>query len=283
MDIVYLNGQYLPRTQASVSVMDRGFLLGDGIYEVIPCYAGQLFRLEQHLVRLKQSLEAVYLELNFDWQAVIESLLQKNGAKHCCVYLQVTRGAPGQREHRLIAATPTVYIMLLPLPEIQTSLDDSGISLQSVEDIRWQRCDIKSTSLMANCLMKEMAVQAGADDALLIRDGYAIESAAANIFIVKNGVIKTPAKSHQILAGITRDLVVEIARDNGIPLEETLFSLNDVLAADEVWVTSSTREVCPVIRVDDQPIGSGKAGPVWRQLANYYLAFKHKLYRGEIR
>ena len=286
MNYVYLNGEYLPREQATVSVMDRGFLFGDGIYEVIPCYNHKLFRFHQHIVRLKQSLAATRIQQKFspeDWLEIINKLIEMNRLKHCSVYLQVTRGLIEERDHCFTRDnSASVFVMTRPLPASHEQPDESGLSLLAVDDIRWHRCDIKSTSLIANCLLKQQAQDQGADEVLLVRDGKAIEGGASNLFIVADGVIKTPPKNELILAGITRDLIVELAHNNNMPLVEDYFSLEDVYAADEVWISSSTRQLSPVWQVDSQLINDGKTGAVWYQIIEHYNEFKQKLYRGEV-
>ncbi len=287
MNTVYLNGQYLPLEEASISVMDRGFLFGDGIYEVIPCYAGQLFRFEQHIERLNRSLRAIDLRLDYsldEWRNTLLTLTQRNHVTQCSVYLQVTRGVYQTRDHRWPEQiTPTVFARLSPLPESSQRPSSQGIKLKTVEDIRWKRCDIKAITLLANCIARQEAEKHHADEALFVNDGYAIEGSASNVFIVSNGVLKTAPKSEKILGGITRDLVLEIARENQIPCDETLFTLSELKQAEEVWVTSSTREIQPVWWVDEFAVNQAKTGKVWFSMIEHYMAFKEKLYRGEIK
>ncbi len=283
--ICYLNGEYLPPEEAKISVMDRGFLFGDGVYEVIPVYGGYLFRLTEHLDRLDRSLELIKLDnpLARDrWTALLEDLVARNGGGDQSVYLQVTRGAAPKREHNFPETViPTVLAMSNPLPAPDPQLLESGIHVASVEDVRWQYCHIKAITLLPNVLLKQQARDAGADEAILIRDGNATEGSASNIFIVSDDQLVTPPKSNLLLPGITRDLVVELALSNDIPLVERDIPEAELHTAREIWVTSSTREIMPVVDLDGQPIGGGKAGDWWRRLHAIYSDYKAAVSRGE--
>lgn len=276
----------MPLEQASISVMDRGFLFGDGVYEVIPVYGGQLFRFTQHIERFNRSLSAIGIEpchTFAEWQSLCERLLEQNQSQTCSVYLQVTRGVVEQRDHRFPKQPkPTVFGRVSPLPEAKAKPSSQGVRLCTVEDIRWQRCDIKAITLLANCMARQAAENAGADEALFVREGYAIEGSASNVFMVKQGEILTAPKSQHILGGITRDLVLEIAQQHAMSYRETLFTLDELKQADEVWITSSTREIQPVWYVDDFAIGNAQTGPIWHQMIEHYMSFKQKLYRGEV-
>jgi len=284
MEIVALNGALLPLEQASVSVMDRGFLFGDGVYEVIPCYAGQLFRWEQHLTRLKYSLQETRISVPFtdeEWKHHLERVINANDIKNCSVYLQVTRGVQSVRDHRFQHIDkPTIFIRVTPLPDVDEKPSAAGKTMFSVDDIRWKRCDIKAITLLANCLARQEAEEAGADEALMIHDGYAIEGSASNVFMIKNDELFTPPKSPKILGGITRDLVVELAKSKGLKVTEQVFTLEELMLADEVWITSSTREIQPVVKIDHQTIGSGVAGPIFAKMSEWYVEFKRELYAG---
>lgn len=273
--LVYLNGTYLPLNEAKVPVLDRGFLFGDGVYEVIPVYGGRPFRLEEHLRRLDHSLAGIRMVSPLsdgEWAEVFRRLIGGPGDQY--IYLQVTRGVQPKRDHAIPAEIePTVFVMCSPIAPIP--LD--GIRAVTVPDIRWLRCDIKAITLLSNVLLRQEAVDLGAAEAILVRDGRVTEGAASNIFIVKEGVVITPPKSSEILPGITRDLVLELARAEGIPAEERSFSLEELKAAEEIWMTSSTREVLAVIELDGNPVGSGQPGPVWKRIQSIYQAYKQGL------
>lgn len=275
--IVFLNGDYLPIDEARVPVLDRGFIFGDGIYEVIPAYCGRLFRLEEHLQRLNNSLQAIHLQNPFsetEWQAILEKLLKQNEGDDQSVYVQITRGV-AQRDHGFPAGTqPTVFAMANPLTTPAPEILNQGVSAISVPDIRWQNCHIKAIALLPNILMRQQALDQGAMEAILLRDGQVTEGAASNVFIVSNGIIKTPAKSNYLLPGITRDLVVELAHSNNLTCEEMAISESELLAADEIWLTSSTKEIMPVTHLNEQPIGSGQPGPVWQQMYAIFQTYK---------
>ncbi|NVJ51754.1 MAG: D-amino acid aminotransferase [Gammaproteobacteria bacterium] len=286
MTHVYLNGDYLPLAQASVSVTDRGFLFGDGIYEVIPVYYGQLFRLEQHLVRLNRSLAEIFIELRItesEINAIAERLLALNQLQNASLYLQVTRGTSSVRDHRFPAAPkPTIYASLNPLPAVDERPDPTGRRAICVDDIRWQRCDIKAITLLANCMARQQAENSGADEALMVHDNWVIEGSASNLFMVRDNVVYTAPTSPWILGGITRELVLELLHEKGFKVSEQLFTRAELYAADEAWITSSTREIQPLVAIDGQCIGNGQAGPIWHQITEYYMAYKQKLYNGHI-
>lgn len=276
--IAYLNGRYLPLEQACVPVLDRGFLFGDGVYEVIPAYGGRLFRLPQHLARLSRSLEAVRIPgpmAEGAWTALLEELVSRNGGGDLWVYLQVTRGA-AQRDHAFPAeAVPTVFAMAGPLKPPAAEVLEQGAAAVTRPDFRWGRCDIKAVTLLANVLMRQEAKEAGALEAILLRDGLALEGASSNLFVVENGLLSTPPKGPQILPGITRDLVLELARDDGLPVAEEAVPEARLRTAEEILLTSSTREIVAVTRLDGAPVGAGRPGPVYRRLRELFQAYKH--------
>ncbi len=283
MSICYLNGEYLPLEQARVPVLDRGFIFGDGVYEVIPVYGGRLFRLPQHLQRLHDSLAAIRIDnplTDEQWQTLLETLVEKNragGDNDQSVYLQVTRGV-ARRDHGFPKDTrPTVFAMSSPLASADPQQMQAGVAAITLDDIRWRYCHIKTIALLPNVLLKQQALEKGAVEAILVRDGEVTEGSASNIFIVRDGVIRTPAKSERLLPGITRDLIVELARDNGLPCEEGVVREDELHAADEVWLSSSTREILPVTRLDERPVGDGRAGPLWRRMIGIYQDYKQRL------
>jgi len=276
--IVYLNGQYLPIEDAKISVLDRGFTFGDGVYEVIPVYKGHIFRMREHLERLNNSLDEVYIDRPYaleQWQGILRELIEKNSIKNTgndlSLYMQVTRGI-SERDHAIdIATKQTVFAMCRPLPEYDRC---AGISAIIEEDIRWKYCHIKAITLLPSVMLRHKARDAGATEAILVKDGYITEGAASNVFIVKNGIVKTPPKDGSLLPGITRDLVVELLTESGIPCEELAIKEIELKQADEIWITSSTWEIVPVIKLDNNPVGTGRPGEVWQQASDIYQAFK---------
>jgi D-alanine transaminase len=273
-DTVYLNGEYLALADAKISVMDRGFLFGDGVYEVIPAYAGRLFRLEDHLERLDNSLKSIRLRnphSHEQWRTLLTVLLKKDLDQS--IYLQITRGAAPKRDHAFPQnVTPTVFAMVSGITP--HSDPDNGVKAISLEDSRWKLCDTKAITLLANVLLRQEAVDNSCAEAILFKEGYLTEGAASNVFAVIDGVLMTPPKSPAILPGITRDIILEIARKNSIPCGEHAISKTDMKKASEIWITSSTREIIPIVELDGEIIGSGKPGPVWNTL--YKLFQEHK-------
>lgn len=284
MATVYLNGQFMPAEQATVSVLDRGFIFGDGVYEVIPVYGGHLFRFDQHLERLQNSLDAIRLPNPLraeQWQDMLSQLVQRNGDGDQSLYLQITRGV-AKRDHAIPAqVTPTVFAMSNPLITPPAEQLAQGVAAITMDDIRWQNCHIKAISLLANILLRQQAVDAGTAEAILIREGQATEGAASNLFIVKHNTLITPPKGPLLLPGITRDLILELARANAIEAREATVSRADLAAADEIWLSSSTKEILPVTRLDDQPVGDGLPGPLWQRMLALFQDYKQKLRSGE--
>lgn len=290
MSIVYLNGAFLPLEDAHVSVTDRGFLFGDGVYEVIPAYGGRLLRLPHHLKRLQDSLNGIRLinPLNdAEWEAVLNELLSRNrhraGADNDqSVYLQVTRGTAATRDHSFPEQiAPTIYAAANPIPAPDPEIATRGVAAVTLEDIRWQCCDIKAITLLANVLMRQRAADQNAAEALLIRDGLVIEGSSSNVFAISDGVIRTPPKSPLMLPGITRDLALELARLHRLPCEETPITESALRNADEIWISSSTREIVPVTRLDGHPVGKGEPGPVWKNMVRHYRAYKDAVRSGQ--
>lgn len=283
--IVFLNGAFMPQDQAFVPVMDRGFVFGDGVYEVIPVYGGRLFRLDEHLQRLQHSLDGIRLVnpmSSSDWRATLERLVRENGAGEQSVYLQVTRGhAP--RDHAFPADTrPTVFISSNPLKPVAPALLQHGVAAITLDDIRWQYCHIKAIALLPNILLRQQAIDAGAQEAILVRDGVVTEGAASNVFMISDGVIQTPPKGPFLLPGITRDLVLELAAAHDLPCRETEFGPAELARAGEIWLSSSTRELLPVTRLDGKPVGDGRPGPVWQRMHALYQSYKRALIAGEV-
>ncbi len=279
-EIVYLNGEFLPLDEAKVSVLDRGFIFGDGVYEVIPCYGGQMFRVDEHLRRLEHSLEGIRLTSPLPpakWKGILQRLVELHPDEDQSLYLQITRGVAG-RDHGFPKGTPpTVFAMSKPLPPAPPKLLEQGAAAVTLPDIRWQYCHIKATSLLPNVLLRQQALDAEADEAILLRDGEATEGAASNLFIVKDGILTTPPKDNRLLPGITRDLVVELAASANIPCQEQAVTETDLRTAEEIWLTSSTKEILPVTRLDGKPVGSGTPGERWRQMYRLYQQYKQRL------
>ncbi|HQR03945.1 MAG: D-amino acid aminotransferase [Proteobacteria bacterium] len=282
-NLAYLNGEFLPLDQAHVSVMDRGFLFGDGVYEVIPVYSRRPFRLAEHLLRLARSLAAVRISnphADADWAALIDRIIAAGESEDQSIYLQVTRGVATVRNHALRSDTPpTVFIMGEAL-RVPQDLQRDGITAVSAADNRWQRCDIKTTSLLPNCLLRQRAVDAGAAETVLFRDGFLAEGAASSIFVVSGGMLLAPQKNHHLLPGITYDIVLELAVTHGLPHQVRDIPEAEVRGADELWLASSPREVLPIIRLDDRPVGAGVPGPVYARMIDWYRDFKARTMRG---
>ena len=278
MSIAYLNGEYLPIEECKISVLDRGFIFGDAIYELIPVYNSKPFYLEAHLKRLARSLDQTKMcnpHANNEWKQIISSLVEHSGLTKLSVYLQVTRGV-AKRDHAFPENTsPTVFGMSNPWPAVNPDMYKKGLAVVTVQDMRWDRCDIKVTSLLANVMKKQQAVDSNADEAILIRDGYVLEGSATNVFIVKDGAVMTAPKNNLILPGITRDAVVELLNENNIPLLEQAPTQQQLEQADEVWITSSTKECAPVTKVDGKSVGTGIPGELWQKVFSLFQEHNH--------
>ncbi len=280
--IVHLNGKFLPIDQAFVPVLDRGFMFGDGVYEVIPAYSRHVFRLDEHLKRLQHSLDGIRLanpHRDADWAALLRELIAQNEGDDQYIYLHVTRGV-AKRDHAFPKeVAPTVFMMSTPLVTPPRELCETGVSAVTAIDNRWDRCDIKAIALLPNVLLRQLAIDHGAAETIMFRDGILTEGAASNIFAVENGVILAPPKDNRMLPGITYDLVLELAAANGMPLEVGKFTESRIRAADELWLTSSTKEVLPITRLDGHPVGNGKPGAVFWKMHGLYQAYKANVMR----
>ena len=258
-------------------VLDRGFMFGDGVYEVIPVYKGKPFELARHLVRLNNSLSEIRLPAPMtddEWRTLIATGIEKSGESTASVYLQVTRGVAAKRDHRYPETVqPTVLLIVSP-SELLERKKVEPLNMITLDDFRWSRGHIKTISLIAAGMLRNEAIAHDADDAILVKDGRVTEASASNLFIVSNGVLVTPPKSNHILHGITRDVIVELARDNGIEVAEREFTPDEMMAADEVMISSSTHEIWPVGSIDGVTIGNGAPGVVWSKLDSLFQAMK---------
>ncbi|MFA5983968.1 MAG: aminotransferase class IV [Methylococcaceae bacterium] len=271
---VYLNGQYLPLDQAKISVLDRGFLFGDGVYEVIPAYGGKFFHFKEHLLRLDNSLSGIRLtnpNTLEQWFNILNPLLDPTLDQY--IYLQITRGTGSKRDHAFPEhISPTVFAMCSNIEQFAGRTE--GIKAVTLDDSRWDLCNVKATTLLANILLRQKAIEQGSAEALLVKNGIVTEGAASNIFAVIDGVLTTPPKGPAILPGITRDVILELAQKNHIACQEHSITLDALKSASEIWVTSSTREIVPIINLDNQIISGGKPGPVWDKMNQIFQAYK---------
>jgi D-alanine transaminase len=281
---VFLNGKFMPLEDAHISPLDRGFIFGDGVYEVIPFYDGKALRLREHLQRLQRSLNELDIINPYPvdlWEAHIGALVQHNGGGNIAVYIQVTRGVAKRDFAPLKGLTQTVFMMANPLPTPKREVYERGISCVSLDDNRWLRCHIKSTALLGAVMLKNESSIEGADEAMLFRDGYLTESSASNIAAIKNSVILCPPLDNLILPGITYELMIELARKAGIPLEVRRVSRREVRKADELWILSSTKEVVPITTLDGKPVGhgdnAGKPGPLFAKMYELFQIYKRGL------
>ena len=280
--MIFLNGKMMPIEDASVPVLDRGFIFGDGVYELVPVYSRVPFRLDEHLARLERSLAETRIRNPYtraQWRDIIYKVIDAQPFEDQGVYFQVTRGV-AKRDHAFPRnAEPTVFMMSNPLVNPPAEVVEKGATAVTATDNRWHRCDIKSISLIGNCLLRQLSAEAGGAETILFRDGKLTEASASNVFIVKGGVILSPAKDNLILPGITYDVVSEIARANRLPMEYREITEAEVRAADEVWVTSSSKEVLAIVELDGRKVGDGRPGPVFRRMHQLYQEFKQRVMR----
>lgn len=269
-----------------VSAFDRGFIFGDGVYEVIPIFGGLPFRLPQHLTRLKRnlktlSIEGVYKETN--WKDLIKQLIGPDVAADQSIYLQITRGAAARDHCFPEQSEPTIFAFSQTLSYPSSEDIENGVRTITMDDVRWSRCDIKSISLLGNVLARQQAKEAGVTESILIREGQVTEGAASNIFIVNGNIAVTPPKSRFLLPGITRDLVIELMDAKGIKNEERPISDHELFAAKEVWMTSSMKEILPVVKVDHKQIGNGKPGKLFKKVFSIYQDYKSDFREGKVK
>jgi D-alanine transaminase len=281
LPISYLNGAFVPLSEARISPLDRGFLYGDGVYEVMPVYAGRPFRFEAHAARLTRSLAEIRMEdphTRAEWRDLLSTLITRNGGGDQYVFWQVTRGAEFGRNHAPLPDIPrTVFAFCAPLPVTAATTLENGVECITAQDTRWARCDIKSVSLLANVLLRQLSVDAHAGETILLRDGELMEASASGVHVVLGGVIVSPPRSSKILPGTTRSAMEEVAASAGIPYEVASVSEQQLRSADEIWLSAATREVQPVTQLDGKPVGTGKPGPLWQRIYEQWQRYKREL------
>lgn len=263
----FLNGDYMPLEECKVSPLDRGFIFGDGIYELLPVYKKKPFYLQQHLTRLERSMNEIRIDNpnpRSEWEKIIQTLILNSNEENLAIYVQVTRGV-APRDHVFPKETDaTVFAMANVLAPVPQDILQNGVAVITSEDLRWQRCDIKVISLLANILSRQDALQASAAEAIMVRDGYALEGAASNLFVVRDGKVFTHPKDNLILPGITRDFILELLDEQGIHYAEQPISKEWLYSSDEIWITSSAKEVLAVTKIDGDQVGKGVPGEVWK-------------------
>jgi D-alanine transaminase len=282
MSIVFLNGDYMPMEEARISPMDRGFLFGDGIYEVVPSYAGKVVGFGPHMDRMQDGLDAIEIQLRVEhehWRAIAGELVTRNGGGNLGIYFHVSRGADTKRHHAYPEGiAPTIYAFAFEIPP--APIADKNVvtpyTVSTAEDLRWKRCNIKSTALLGNVMHYQQSHAQGHSETLLYnQDGELTEAAACNLYVVKHGIIATPLLDHQKLPGITRLMLLEILRrDGSIAVQERVVTRAELENADEVWISSSSKEIAPVIEIDGKPVGDGSVGDVWLAAQTLYSAHK---------
>ena len=274
MGLAYLNGEFMDVAEAKISPLDRGFLFGDGVYEVVPVYDGQFFRMQEHLARLERSLEAISLKSTHTltrWQEILSRIVGENGTGDQAVYIQITRGAPLVRQHIFsdTGATATYFATSWPFKTVPIEQREGGSAI-TLTDTRWGLCHIKSVNLLANILAMQQAHAQGHKEAILIREEHVVEATSSNVFMVKDNILITPPKTEYMLGGITREVILELATAHHIGTEIRHIHHTELTTADEIWVSSSTKEAWPIIELDQKAVGDGKIGPLWRQMIHYY-------------
>ena len=278
--MIYLNGDYMPLEEARIPVLDRGFIFGDGIYEYIPVFERAPFRMREHYQRLVRSLAEVKIPNPFDeagFFAVVRKLIAEHPSDNQGIYIHITRGV-APRDHSFPKGVkPTVFIMSNPLVLPTQAQIDNGLAVSVREDIRWLRCDIKSISLLGHCMLRTEATEEGSAEVILVRDGHLTEASASNVLIVKDGSVLCPPKDNLILPGITYDVVLELLREHGFKHSVRPVTESELRSAQEVWLTSSTKDVLAVTRMDGKPVGSGRPGPVFARIRPLFTALKAKM------
>jgi D-alanine transaminase len=278
--IAHFNGQLLPLDRISISPLDRGFIFGDGVYEVIPVYEGTMLRGREHFERLQRSMDEIRLSNPHtvdEWLAITQELLKHHPGNQS-VYIQVTRGVPPKRDHVLpTGLKPTVFMMCYPLASPSKEAVENGVACITARDFRWEKCNIKSTSLLGNVLARQLSADVGAVETIMLRDGFLTEAAASNVFVVKNNVVLAPPRDNLILLGITYDLLTQLAAEGSVKVEIRQVAEAELRSADEVWLTSSTKEVLAVTTLDGKPVGTGKPGPLFKRMHALFQDYKSKV------
>ncbi len=283
----FLNGQFLPLSEARISPMDRGFLYSDGVYEVIPVYSRFPFRIDEHLSRLQHSLDGIRLpnpHTNEEWRTIILRLIDETEFDDQLLYIQVTRGADIKRDPCFPKGVPqTIFLFTAPLVGPTAALREHGVAAITAPDIRWSRCDLKTLALLPNVLTRQLSADAGCAETIMFRNGYLTEGSSTNVFVVKDGAILTPPQDNLILPGVTSNVVLELAAAHHAPLEVRPVSETELRNADELWLTSSTKEVLGVVTLDGRPVGhgdtAGRPGPVTRRMHAWFCAFRENVMR----
>ncbi len=281
LPLCYLNGAVLPLAEARISPLDRGFLYADGVYEVMPVYGGRPFRFSAHAERLTRSLAALRMDdphSREQWRAILGTLIERNGGGDCYVYWQVTRGAQNGRTHAPLPDIPrTVFAFCAPFPQPGAEVLAHGIACITAPDTRWARCDVKSVALLANVLLRQESIDAGAAETILLRDGELTEASASAVHVLIGHEVLTPPNSRRILPGTTRNVVEEMAARAAVPWRAAPVTEAQLRAAEEIWVSAATREVQPVTRLDGRPVGTGQPGPRWRAVYEELQRYKREL------
>jgi len=281
---LYLNGNYTAVKKAKISVFDRGFMFGDGVYEVIPVYSGKLFRSEGHLARLQYSLDAIDIPnplTTLQWNEIFSTLIEHNfPSVDSVIYLQITRGTMEKRDHAWPPdMQPNVLVTCTEQVYAKQDSATAGAKAVTLDDTRWSDCHIKTINLLANALLHQEARNQGANEAILIREGFAIEGSQSNLFIVRDDIVITPPKSRHMLGGITREIVLELCQRNKIICSEKNISEDDLHQANEIWLSSATRELLPIVTLNQHAVGNGRPGVVWQQIIQLYHEYKFNLIR----
>ncbi len=281
LPICYLNGQRMPLIEARISPMDRGFLYADGAYEIMPVYDGRPFRFTAHRERFTRSLNEIRMSDPHtveEWRDILGGLIKANGEGNQYIYWQVTRGAERGRNHAPLPDIPrTVFAFCTPWPVTSATVLEKGVTCVTAQDTRWSRCDIKSVSLLANVLLRQLAVDADAAETILLRDGDMMEASSSAVHVVINGEVRTPPNSRKILPGTTRGVMEEMTVRAGVPYRSTRVTEAELRNADEIWMTASTRELQAVTTLDGRPVGTGKPGPLWRRVYDELQSYKREL------
>ncbi len=273
----YINGEFVAPADAHISAFDRGLIFGDGIYEVVPIYGGQAFRWDAHLARLNNNLDTVGIRrpcTRQEWEQVLTGLLSRVSDKAHYLYIQVTRGVAPRNHLFPESIAPTVFAYVQKLAPVANRSVAKGVTVVTIADFRWHRCDIKTTSLIANVWLRQQAKEQGAAEAVLVRDGVVTEGAATNVFAVIGDIVLTAPRGPNLLPGITRDLVVELMDRHGVAYEERAFTEQQMIDAEEVWITSSTNEIMPVSRINDHAVAQGRPGPVFQRMYDLFQQYK---------